>query len=189
MINNRTTSTLSDEELLEKYKASDRIEYFGELYNRYIPLIYGLCLKYLRNSNKSQDAVMQLFEDLIQKIPGQRINVFRTWIYTVAKNHCLQIIRQENKEIFVESKRELMESEEVLHLLCEEDPYDERMETLRRCMERLPDSQRISIIHFFMNECSYADIVDRTGYSLNAVKSNIQNGRRNLKNCIKKQSR
>ena len=43
-------------------------------------------------------------------------------------------------------------------------------------------------MHFFMEEMSYADIVEQTGFTLNNVKSYIQNGKRNLKICIKKQA-
>lgn len=175
--------------MLEKHKSSGNAEYFGELFNRYIPLLYGMCLKYFREKDKAHDAVMQLFENLLPKISGYQIATFRTWLYSVAKNHCLQILRKENKEIRVDFDTELMESDEILHLLCEEDVAEEKMEALQGCLNRLPDGQRISITHFFMNEMSYAEIVDRTGYSLKTVKSNIQNGKRNLKICINKHLR
>ncbi|MBE5693218.1 MAG: sigma-70 family RNA polymerase sigma factor, partial [Bacteroides sp.] len=48
----RNISKLSDEELLIHYTKSGDTEYFGELYNRYIPLLYGLCLQLLRKENK-----------------------------------------------------------------------------------------------------------------------------------------
>ena len=182
-------SKQTDEELLQKYVKSGQTEYFGELYNRYIPLLYGLCLKYLQDADKSQDAVMQLFEDLLPKISDYEIKVFRTWIYSVARNHCLQILRKENKEISVDFSVQLMESDDILHLLCEEDTSEEQIEALDRCMKKLPEPQRISITHFFMEEMSYADIVEKTGYSLNNVKSFIQNGKRNLKICINKHTK
>lgn len=179
---------MPDEQLLELYKSSGRMEYYGELYNRYIPLLYGVCLKYLHDADKAQDAVMQLFEDLIPKISTHEIGVFRTWIYSVVKNHCLQILRKEKKEVLVDFSSDVMEYDEVLHLLCEEEYDEEKIEVMKRCLQRLPEGQRVSIIHFFMEDYSYADIVEKTGYSLNTVKSNIQNGKRNLKICINKQT-
>lgn len=164
------------------------MEFFGELYHRYIPLLYGVCLKYLQDEDKSHDAVMQLFEDLVPKISNYEIKEFRTWLHTVVKNHCLQILRKDNKEIRVDFNTQFVESEEILHLLCEEDNPEEQLKALRHCINRLPDGQRISILHFFMGAMSYADIADKTGYSLRAVKSNIQNGKRNLKICIDKHS-
>ena len=88
--------------MLQQYCQSGQTEYFGELYNRYIPLLYGVCLKYLQDEAKAQDAVMQLFEDLLPKVYNYEIRVFRTWLYRVAKNHCLQILRKENKEISID---------------------------------------------------------------------------------------
>lgn len=182
----RKISKLTDEELLRQYKRSGQSEYFGELYNRYIPLLYGVCLKYLQDADKAQDAVMQLFENLLPKVSNYEIETFRTWIHSVVKNHCLQILRKENREIVVDFSVNIMESDDVLHLLNDEEDNDERKEALKHCLERLPEAQRTSIIHFFMDEMSYADIVDHTGYSLSHVKSYIQNGKRNLKICIEK---
>ncbi|MDH6305647.1 RNA polymerase sigma-70 factor (ECF subfamily) [Parabacteroides sp. PF5-5] len=185
MFGRKNISKLTDEELLASYKSSGKTDYFGELYNRYIPLLYGVCLKYLHDADKSQDAVMQLFEDLLPKVSNYEIGLFRTWIYSVIKNHCLQILRKESREITVDFGVNIMESDEVLHLLSEEED-EERLEALKHCMERLPEAQRTSITHFFMDEMSYADITDVTGYTLSQVKSYIQNGKRNLKICIDK---
>ena len=73
----RKISKLSDEELLIHYTKSGDTEYFGELYNRYIPLLYGLCLKYLHDEDRAQEAVMQLFEDLLPKLGNYEIKVFK----------------------------------------------------------------------------------------------------------------
>lgn len=181
-------ATLTDEDLLIQYKESGNIEYFGTLYNRYTPLLYGTCLKYLENDAKAYDAVMQLFEELLPKVSNYNIDSFKNWLHSVVRNHCLQILRKENKEISIDFNSEIMESDEILHLLCEEDNDNDRIQALHNCIGRLPDGQRLSITHFFMKEMSYADIAEKTGYSLNAVKSNIQNGKRNLKNCINKHS-
>lgn len=181
-------SKLADEELLQRYGQSGKTEYFGELYNRYIPLLYGLCLKYLRDEAQAQDAVMQLFEDLLPKVSNYEIKVFRTWLYRVAKNHCLQLLRKENREIALDYTIHVVESDEFLHLLSEEESSEEQLEALHRCLEKLPEAQRASILHFFIEELSYADIVEQTGYSLNNVKSYIQNGKRNLKICITNQT-
>lgn len=185
----RNISKLTDEELLEQYRQSGTTEYFGELYNRYIPLLYGLCLKYLQDEAQAQDAVMQLFEELLPKVTGYEIKTFRPWLYRVAKNHCLQILRKEAKEIPLDYIPHVVESDEFLHLLCEEESTEEQLGALHHCLNLLPAPQRVSILHFFIEEMSYADIVEQTGFTLNNVKSYIQNGKRNLKICIKKQIR
>ena len=108
-------------------------------------------------------------------------------MYRVAKNHCLQILRKENKEIPLDYIINIVESDEFLHLLSEEDYSEEQLNALKHCLEKLPELQRISITQFFMEERSYADIAEQTGFTLNNVKSYIQNGKRNLKICIKNQ--
>jgi RNA polymerase sigma-70 factor (ECF subfamily) len=82
-----------------------------------------------------------------------------------------------------------METDEILNLLSDNETGDERMVILRQCIEKLPVAQRNAVLRFFMEELSYQDIVDSEGYTLNQVKSYIQNGKRNLKICIEKNSK
>ena len=181
-----TSTSETDEELLQLYKNSGKTDYFGKLYDRYIPLVYGLCLKYLQNEDEAQDAVMQLFEELLPKVLKHDIQTFRTWLYTVSRNHCMQILRDKERTMQVEFNSDVMESNDILHLLDEEDDNSERVQALLYCMEKLPEQQRESIVLFFNDGLSYADIVDNTGFPLTKVKSYIQNGKRNLKICIEK---
>jgi RNA polymerase sigma-70 factor (ECF subfamily) len=129
---------------------------------------------------------MQLFEELIPKVLKQDIQTFRTWLYTVARNHCMQILREKERAMYVEFQSDFMESDDILYLLDEEEDNSERIQALQYCMEKLPEQQRRSIVHFFNDGLSYADIVDATGYPLTKVKSYIQNGKRNLKMCVEK---
>jgi RNA polymerase sigma-70 factor (ECF subfamily) len=150
--------------------------------------VYGVCLKYLADASEAQNAVMQIFEDIFPKIMQYDVRTFRTWIYSVAKNHCLQTLRKKTNGIFVDFNSKIMESDEVFNLLNDEDTEEERKAILRRCIGKLPETQRNAILRFFMEEMSYQDIVDSDGYTVNQVKSYIQNGKRNLKICIEKNS-
>ena len=183
----KNISQLTDEELLAHYTSSGNTEYFGVLYNRYIPLLYGLCLKYLKNEDQAQEAVMQLFEELMAKVQQYQISLFRPWLYRVAKNHCLQLLRKDKKGIVLDYTINIVESDEFLHLLSEEESQEEQWQALQHCLKRLSDEQRSCIIRFFLKEMSYADIAKQTGWTLSNIKSFIQNGKRNLKICIKKQ--
>ena len=179
-----TSTSETDEELLLLYKNSGKSDYFGKLYDRYIPLVYGLCLKYLQNEDDAQDAVMQLFEELIAKVLKHDIQTFRTWLYTVSKNHCMQILREKERSLNVEFRPDFMESDNILNLLDEEEDNSELIKALHYCLEKLPEQQRVSIVRFFNEGLSYAEIVDATGFPLTKVKSYIQNGKRNLKICM-----
>lgn len=180
---NKHKKDYSDEELLSRLRETGEGAYFEQLYERYIPLIYGLCLKYLQDADKSQDAVMDIYENLVHKVAGYEIGVFKNWLYSVVKNHCFHILREKKKEIIVNFDSQLMESDSVLDLF-DEDKNNDKELALNKCMEKLPEPQRISVAKFFFEDKSYADIVDETGYHLKSVKSYIQNGKRNLKICI-----
>lgn len=174
---------LSDEELLKLLKDTNDIEYFQCLYERYIPLVYGLCLKYLKNPENSQDAVMDIYENLSKKIHTYEISIFKNWFYSVVKNHCFQILKETKKEIIVDFDSQIMESDTILTLL-EEEKTDDKEDALNKCIQKLPEPQRICICKFFYEDKSYADIVEETGFPLKSVKSYIQNGKRNLRICV-----
>ena len=64
---------LTDEMLIEQYLRQDDLDIFAILFQRYAHLIYGVCLKYLRDEEESKDAVMQLFEDVAVKLKKHSI--------------------------------------------------------------------------------------------------------------------
>lgn len=181
--NNPKISDLSNEELLQVFLDGGDVAYFGELYRRFIPLTYGLCLKYLNNTDAAHDAVMDIFENLVQKISKYEINNFHTWLYSVPKNHCLLKLRKEKQTSFVNIEDAFVENEDFFTLI-DKPQSEEELAALTHCMETLPENQRRSINFFYIEEKSYADIVEITGFTLNNVKSFIQNGKRNLKSCI-----
>ncbi len=149
-----------------------------------MPLVYGLCLKYLKDGELAQDAVIDIYENLADKITRYEIDIFKNWIYSVARNHCFAVLRENKKEIIVNFDSNLMESDDTIDLLGEENNDEERAAAVNHCVEQLPEPQRVSIMAFFFDNKSYAEIVDNTGYNLKSVKSYIQNGRRNLKICL-----
>jgi len=175
----------SDEELLRTYMLTGDTECFGALYNRYIPLVYGLCLKYLKSPEGAEDAVMQLFEELLEKVKSYDITHFRSWLYRVAQNHCLQILRRKRMVFTTDWQSQPVESAEFLDLLGE-NGEEAQLKALHHCMEHLSEEQRICIREFFLAEKSYAEIAEQKGYEVKGVKSYIQNGKRNLKLCIER---
>ena len=183
MKTNRNIANLSNEELFELFKNGRQTAYFHELYRRYIPMLYGLCLKYLGNEPDAQDAVMDLFESLNEKVSNYTITNFHSWLYAVAKNHCLLKKRKEKQVFFEDINETIMENGDFF-TLSDEEKSNEEKSALEFCMTELGVEQRTSIEYFYYENKSYADIVSITGYTLDKVKSYIQNGKRNLKNCI-----
>ncbi|MHC1706639.1 MAG: RNA polymerase sigma factor [Bacteroidales bacterium] len=177
---------LSDEELFRSFQVSHKKEMMGELFNRYLHLVLGVCFKYLKDEEKSRDAAMQVFEQLLTKPAKQDIRSFKDWLFIITKNHCLMVIRHEQAgqrvltEKFFDLQSEIMESSSQMHLYDAEE-QERRFEKLRLALARLPDEQKQCVELFYYEDKSYQDISRMTGYDLNKVKSCLQNGKRNLK--------
>ena len=182
--NAKKSGPLSDEVLLQRYRATGDLAMLGELYQAHAEMVYYVCLRYLRDADLSKDAVMQIFEELIVKVNKQEIGKFGSWLYVLSRNFCLMQLRSGKKMQYV-SFDDVVEFPGQLHQHENEDK-ERQFTALELCMEKLPERQKESINLFFLNEKCYKEIVDSTGYSLNEVKSYIQNGKRNLKICMDK---
>ena len=185
-IKNKSTDHSSGEaELLAEYRRNGNLETLGRLYERYMPLIFGLCLKYLKDEEQSKDAVMQIFEELITKLKVHEVSNFKSWLYTLARNHCLMNLRSSNKHEFVNIDDYGVESLAFLHQDTEQ-IKENQLTSMENCLQSLPDEQRLTIDLFYLQQKCYKEISDTTGFDLNKVKSYIQNGKRNLKICMEK---
>ncbi len=177
-------SNHTDNELLEKYRQDGKSVWLGELYNRYSHLVFGLCLKYLKDEEAAKDAVLTLFEKLITDLRHRDVATFQHWLYTVSKNHCLMILRNEGRE----AKRKVVYHHEVSAHVTEENDIlshtqmrEAGLMKLEIAIQKLNREQSQCITLFYLNEKSYKEITEATGYSINEVKSHLQNGRRNLR--------
>ena len=174
---------LSDQELLHKYKTTGDLACLGELFIRYQSLVYGVCLKYLRDRDTAKDAVMQLFEKLNTTLKMHEVANFKSWLYTTTRNHCLMQIRAGKGKLTEEFVPDRMENQYLLHP--EEEPELEgNLTKLEKCIETLNTEQKQCVILFYIEEKCYKEIAQTTGFELNHVKSYIQNGKRNLKICL-----
>ena len=194
-LRNISTTNQSDAELVLHYRQSGDIGVLGELYQRYMDLVYGVCLKYLKESEAAQDAVMQIFEELVSKLKKHEVDNFSAWLHKVAKNHCLMQLRTPKNMKTVEIPLSLMQNEDDMHLngvMYGKTPAEEKEENfqkLEKCMSSLSDEQKMMIKLFYLEGKCYNEIVEITGLGWNHVRSSIQNGRRNLKLCMEKQMR
>jgi len=173
----------SDESLLKDYQSSGDQSHLAALYMRYTDLVFGVCLKYLNDEEEAKDAVMGIFEELIDKVKQHDIKQFRSWLYVVTRNYCLMQLRSGKKTETV-NLDDFMEFTPVLHH--DDDNREAAMTALERCIDKLPTAQKQSIGLFYLKEQCYKEITVVTGFSLNEVKSYIQNGKRNLKICMEK---
>ena len=180
-------SESSDDELLKEFIAGGDLEVLGRLYSGYMPLVYGVCIKYLKNRDESKDAVMQIFEKLIAEIPKQRIEHFRSWLHVVTKNYCLMQLRSQKSrdermnEWLIDSSV-FMENNQEMHPIDSDEA--ETDEALAKCIEKLKNEQRECIRLFYYENRCYNEIAMKMGLNEKKVKSYLQNAKRNLKLCL-----
>jgi RNA polymerase sigma-70 factor (ECF subfamily) len=181
----------NDKELIEEFISSGDLEALGELYAGYMHLVYGVCLKYLKNREESMDAVMQIFEKLITDIPKQEIENFRSWLHVVVKNYCLMQLRTEKSQEkkyneWAIDPGNFMERSYDLHPIDKDEI--ELNEALIECIKRLKAEQRNCIRQFYYENKCYSEIADSLGLNEKKVKSHLQNGKRNLKLCLEEKN-
>ena len=179
---------LPDEDLVRKYKSSEDLEILGLLYNRYIHLVYGVCLKYLKQPEEAQDAVMQIFEKLIDDVKKHEIRSFRGWLHVNARNFCLMELRKRksasNPEFSSVSDMEFQLSEHPV----DESNMEDDLESMKKCLETLPSEQKTCVQLFYLDQRSYKEVAELSGFELKKVKSYIQNGKRNIKLCMERRN-
>ena len=185
-LKNIPSSSDSDLDLVAAYRQSSDLTILATLYQRHIDLLYPVCLKYLEDPEAAKDAVMDIFEDLSQKLHKYEIGHFRGWLYTLAKNHCLMQLRTSSRVRTQSFDAEHMQTAEDLHLngVMEK---EEQLGKLSRCIETLSADQKTVIELFYLQNKCYKEIETITGLEWNKVRSHIQNGRRNLKICMERQ--
>ncbi len=185
--NFRKTKPTTDAEYLAAYRATEDLDFLGELYERYMEMVFAICYKYLRDEDESKDAVMEIFEELVEKLKTHEIDNFRNWLHSVARNHCLMALRSAKFQFQENFEENSMENEPFEHLSDDESfEIDQNLSKMEDCIETLSAEQKTSIQLFYLQEKCYQEVAELTGFELNKVKSYIQNGKRNLKICIEK---
>ena len=185
-LKNIPSHSSSDAELVAAYRASSDLTILAALYQRYMDLLYPVCLKYLGEPETARDAVMNIFEELAQKLLKYEIDNFKSWLYTLAKNHCLMQLRSTRRMKTSEFDPDHMQTGEEVHLngVFEK---EQQLDKLSRCLETLSPEQKTAVELFYLQRKCYKEIEAMTGIEWNKVRSYIQNGRRNLKICMDKQ--
>ena len=178
----------TDAEFLAQYRALGNLEDLSFLYGKYMEMVFAVCYKYLENEEESKDAVMHIFEHLVEKLKTQEVENFRSWLHSVAKNHCLMHLRAQKSKISRFSSLQIVESEEEEHLYNDVFEIESHLEHLNDCLDKLNIEQKTCVDLFYLQEKCYQEISEQSGYELNKVKSYIQNGKRNLKNCLEQKN-
>ena len=186
-MNNDRYSHLTEQQLLERFYADHDNQWLGILLQRYTLLLLGVCMKYLKNEEEARDSVQQIFLKAITELHKYKVEYFKSWLYMVAKNHCLMKLREKQGKTTTEIKEQIVvqdpEEEENKYKHIEK---DRQLDLMANSLNELSAEQKTCVTLFYLEKRSYQEIADSTGFSLMQVKSHIQNGKRNLKILIEK---
>ncbi len=177
---------ITDQELLEKFYADHNNEWLGILLQRYTLLLLGVCMKYLKNEEEAKDSVQQVFLKVIQELHKYKVEYFKSWLYMVAKNHCLMKLRDRQGKIPAELTEKITatpEEETDRQALLQN---DHTLNLMEAGLKELNREQQQCVTLFYLEKKSYQEITEETGFSMLQVKSYIQNGKRNLKIWIER---
>ncbi len=186
-MNQKLIDQYSDQELLDRYRNDQDNKWLEVLLPRYTLLVFGLCMKYLKQESDAKDAVQQVFIKVIAEIPKYKIDYFKSWLYMVAKNHCLMELRKKKPHIKELNHNDIGTDELIDRIDFIQKNHE--LDMMHLAITKLNDEQRICIESFYLQKKSYLDISEETKYSIGEVKSYIQNGKRNLKIIMEKQQK
>jgi len=170
---------IDDAELLQNFYKDHDNKWLGILLPRYTLLLLGVCMKYLKNEEDARDCVQQIFLKVINELQKYKVEYFKSWIYMIAKNHCLMKLRDKSKIVELSDHVAMvqgMDTDKKIHI--EKDELLQRMEI---ALNKLNAEQKRCVKLFYLQKKSYSEIAEITGFSAMQVKSHLQNGKRNLK--------
>ena len=184
-LNLQKLNHIGDKELLNRFYSDNNNEWLGELLPRYTLLLFGVCMKYLKNEEDAKDCVQQIFLKVINELHKYKVEYFKSWIYMIAKNHCLMRLRDKNRYSIElnESMASTADAGADKNQLIEK---DNTLSEMQSALQELNHEQQLCITLFYLQKKSYTEIAAETGYSMMQVKSNIQNGKRNLRLLLEK---
>lgn len=185
ILNLQNLNHIDDKELLSRFYSDHNNEWLGILLPRYTLLLFGVCMKYLKNEEDAKDSVQQIFLKAINELHKYKVEYFKSWLYMIAKNHCLMKLRDKGKYP-VELTERMAATPDIAedkNLLLEK---DKTLNEMQAALRQLNPEQQTCITLFYLEKKSYTEVAEKTGFNMMQVKSNIQNGKRNLKLLLEK---
>lgn len=143
-------------------------------------------MKYLKNEEEAKDCVQAVFLKAITELHKYDIHYFKSWLYMVAKNHCLMKLREKQGKQAADIEQQQIVDESDPAAKYQHLQKDKQLELLGDCLNDLNNEQKQCVTLFYLEKKSYQEIATTTGYSAMQVKSYIQNGKRNLKLLLEK---
>jgi RNA polymerase sigma factor (sigma-70 family) len=168
-------------ELLLAYRKTGDNTMATRLYTEHLHLVLACAMRILDDSSCAEDAAVEVFMKVLERLRIETPRNFGGWLYTVTRNHCFEIRRKTMQSLLLEP---LDEKRQWIDRCPDYDTIESHRShielAVHRALAELPAHQRCCIELFYIEELSYKEIAEAEGYELGQVKSHIQNGKRRL---------
>jgi RNA polymerase sigma-70 factor (ECF subfamily) len=154
-------------------------ENFGELYEQHHPEIFRFCRRILRNYDNAEDAAEATFVKAyfhLEKFDPMKAS-FRTWIFRIAGNECLDRIRKWKDQPLDET----VPSENNLT-----DESQDIQRIVNECLDRLEEGERAPFVLYHLEGFTYEEIAGIMKTSLSTARNRVKSAERNMKACLEK---
>jgi len=151
------------------------------LYDEHSRVIYYLCLRLLRDTQKAEDATHDVFLKAWQHMDQfEGRSTWRTWLYRVAINHCRNLQNKWSERHILPTDSEHVLEETVVDATSPLRVIElkELGERIQRTLDQLPPEYRVLLLLVADNELSYAEVADLTEQSTDAVRGKLHRARK-----------
>lgn len=172
---------MTDAQLVQQYVSMADMKCMEELYNRYQRKVFGIAYHVLRDKEESVDILLAVFEKVMHELAKTEVRDFGGWLYMLTRNACLMRLRGEKRRAAREKlyAASLPHEEEI-----EPELFHDKNQALKRALNALSETQRTCVELFYFQHKSYKEVADEMGIDTESVRSQLQNGKRNLKNLM-----
>ena len=193
-LTNMSVTADPDAALMLRVKQGDAAA-FAELVDKYKQPVMNVAYRMLHDATEAEDLAQAVFVQVFKSAHRYQVSSkFSTWLFTIARNLCLNEIRRRS--------RHRAESMDASHPEQEDQPlhqfedtqtaspperllHGELADKIEQALAELPENQRLAIVLCRQEDLSYEDIARVLGCSVSATKSLIHRGRETLKQRLK----
>jgi RNA polymerase sigma factor (sigma-70 family) len=160
--------------------------YWGRIFEKYKRPVFARCFSMLQNGEDARDLTSDVFIRAFENIRQYDMKrPFFPWLYRIATNLCIDFIRRNDRVRAMQEKDvENLSDENGPDTLLDNETLKEKIKT---AIEKMKSPQKLCFCLFYLQEKSYDEIVQLTGYNHDEVRSHIQNGRRKFKLAFERQ--
>ncbi len=167
---------MTDEDLVRLYIETQGAQYFSHLYNRYADRVYSKCISLLKEEEIAQDALQEIFMKIFMNLSkfGHQ-SKFSTWVYSVAYNYCIDLIRKQKKDRDLFSDNEIdTERYDVRDDIEDAQMLEMDLHYLQITLNKLAADDRIVLLMKYQDDMSIKDICTTLDKSESAVKMKLK---------------